>query len=186
MWSSEWQTVNNQYPLAFGLLRLLTFVPCFPFHHDRYHPCLCVCGLIRVVFVAYASRAATASTNMPRYLFNRSCRPVCRPYVMAGSSLANAGPSDRNRPLQRPTCKRGVSAPSRTRYSYFVNLQRAERLRGPARMSVDYLLVIVTHSCRSYLPITSIASQNPLTLTKGAFHQSLLRDILFTITARIE
>ena len=51
---------------------------------------------------------------------------------------------------------KGVSAPSRTRY--VVNLQRAERLRGWARKAVDYLLVIVTHSCRSYLPITSIAS----------------------------
>ena len=61
---------------------------------------------------------------------------------------------------------KGVSAPSRTRY--LVNLQRAERLRGSARMAVDYLLVIVTHSCRSYLPITSIASQI-LDTSKGGF-----------------
>ena len=61
---------------------------------------------------------------------------------------------------------KGVSGPSRTRY--LVNLQRAERLRGSARIAVDYLLVIVTHSCRSYLPITSIASQI-LGTNKGRF-----------------
>ena len=78
---------------------------------------------------------------------------------------------------------KGVSAPSRTRY--LVNLQRAERLRGSARIAVDYLLVIVTHSCRSYLPITSIASQI-LDANKGRFPPIIPQRDRITITAQTD
>ena len=185
MWSSEWQTVNNQYPLPSGLLRLLNLFPVFP-QSRPLSPlsvrvawsvwCLWLMHLeqlLRVLVCRDTSFTADVGLHVGRtwWMVLHLQMQVHRTEVDLFSG---------------PYVKGGWSAPSRTRYSYLVNLQRAERLRGSARMAVDYLLVIVTHSCRSYLPITSIAS-HILGTNKGRFPPIIpQRDRIHQLTAQTD
>ena len=108
MWSSEWQTVNNQTSNTFRIASATDLVPCFPSITTVITlVCACVAWSVLCLWLMHLEQLLRVLSSMPRYFCNRWCRPVCRPCVMAGSSIANAGPSDRSRPLQRPTCKGG-------------------------------------------------------------------------------
>ena len=170
MWSSEWQTVNNQTSNTFRTASATDFLPCFlSITTVITLVCACVAWSVLCLWLMHLEQLLRVLSSMPRYFCNRWCRPVCRRYVMAGSSIANAGPSDRSRPLQRPTCEGGVVGSFKDQVRGTSLIFRGLKGWGvrPERRS-DYMLVIVTHSCRSYLPITSIASQI-LGTSKGRF-----------------
>ena len=183
MWSSEWQTVNNQYPIPFGLLRLLTFVPCFPSITTVITlVCACVAWSVWCLWLMHLEqllrvlvcRETSLTAGVGGLYVGRMWWLVLYLQMQVHRTGVDL--------FSGPYVK-GVSAPSRSRY--LVNLQRAERLRGSARMAVDYLLVIVTHSCRSYLPITSIASQI-LDTNKGRFPPIIPQRDHITITAQTD
>ena len=77
---------------------------------------------------------------------------------------------------------KGMPAPSKTRYLH--TLRRAEGLKDPVEEAVNDL-VIVTHSCRSYPPITLIACQR-LSTNNGRFPPIIRSEAIPVLTAQAD
>ena len=96
-------------------------------------------------------------------LLNRRCRPVSHGRLST-CKCRSIGP---NLTFQKARSEGDAGS---FKDQVPTQLQKAEGLKDAVEEAVNDL-VIVTHSCRSYLPITLIACQG-LALTMGTFHQS--------------